>query len=88
MKKFDEAYEKGWFDKVLTTNLTYQIPELLEREYYINVDMSKYVSYIVDTLNHDASVSELLDPSARIKELVAKYSEEPLTNEEMAALDG
>lgn len=87
MKKFDDAYEKGWFDKVLTTNLTYQIPELLAREYYISVDMSKYVSYIVDTLNHDASVSDLLDPSARIKNLIQKYGEEPLTNEEMSSLE-
>ena len=64
------------FDKVLTTNLTYQSPELLSKEYYISVDMSKYVSYIVDTLNHDGSISSLLDPSQKIHTLVAKYEQE------------
>lgn len=90
LDKFDEAYKNGWFDRVLTTNLTYQMPELLEREYYTSVDMSKYISYIVDTLNHDASVSDLLDPSVKIKELIVKYSGQdgPLTNEQMASLDG
>lgn len=75
-EKFDKAYEEGVFDKVLTTNLTYQSPELLSKEYYISVDMSKYVSYIVDTLNHDGSISSLLDPSQKIHTLVAKYEQE------------
>ncbi|MBQ1285317.1 MAG: ribose-phosphate pyrophosphokinase, partial [Lachnospiraceae bacterium] len=73
MSKFDEAYEKGLFTRVLTTNLTYQNPELLSREYYTSVDMSKYISYIIDTLNHDASISDLLDPSSKIKSLVERY---------------
>ncbi|MBQ8326351.1 MAG: ribose-phosphate pyrophosphokinase [Lachnospiraceae bacterium] len=70
---FDKAYEKGMIDKVLTTNLIYQTPELLERPYYINCDMSKYIAYIIDTLNHDTSISDLLNPSEKIHTLVTKY---------------
>ncbi len=73
LKKFDLAYEAGIIDKVLTTNLVYQTPELLERPYYINCDMSKYIAYLIDTLNHDASISDLLNPSERIQTLVAAY---------------
>ena len=57
LKKFDEAYEKGAFDRLLTTNLVYQTEELLQKEYYVNCDMSKYIALIIDTLNHDQSVS-------------------------------
>ena len=71
--KFDEAYEKGIIDRVLTTNLTYQTPELLTKPYYINCDMSKYIALIIDTLNHDASISSLLDPVGRIQRCVDKY---------------
>lgn len=70
---FDQAYAKGIIDKVLTTNLIYQTPELLEREWYINCDMSKYIAYLIDTLNHDASISDLLDPNERIQNIVAQY---------------
>ena len=73
MEKFDKAVEDGIIYKVVTTNLTYQTPELLSRPYYINCDMSKYIAYIIDTLNHDTSISDLLDPYDRIKSLVAKY---------------
>ncbi len=73
LAKFDEAYEKGLIDKVLTTNLTYQTPELLSKEYYINCDMSKYIALIIDTLNHDASISELLNPIGRIQKCVEDY---------------
>ena len=66
-------YEKGYIDRVLTTNLTYQTPELLEKPYYVNCDMSKYISLLIDTLNHDASISELLNPLARIHKLVDEY---------------
>src|SRR5574344_2705529 len=76
MKVFDEAYKEGIFDKVLTTNLIYQMPELLEREYYISCDMSKYIAYIIDTLNHDASISDLLNPADRINKLVTNYMAE------------
>ncbi len=72
--KFDEAYAQGYINGVLTTNLIYQTPELLTKEYYINCDMSKYVSLIIDTLNHDNSMSELLDPIDRIHTLIKKYN--------------
>lgn len=74
LKKFDEAYENGIIDRVLTTNLTYQTPELLEKEYYINCDMSKYIAYLIDTLNHDTSISDLLNPVERIQSVVARYN--------------
>ena len=73
LSKFDVAYKEGLIDKILTTNLIYQTPELLERPYYINCDMSKYIAYIIDTLNHDTSISDLLNPNDRIQKLVTKY---------------
>ncbi|MCI8616009.1 ribose-phosphate pyrophosphokinase [Parablautia intestinalis] len=73
LERFDKAYENGIIDKVLTTNLIYQPRELLEREWYIDCDMSKYIAYIIDTLNHDASISDLLNPNERIQQVVAKY---------------
>ena len=76
LDKFDEAYESGLIDGVLTTNLIYQTPELLSRPYYINCDMSKYIAYIIDTLNHDSSISDLLNPYDRIQKLVSKYKKE------------
>ena len=72
LARFDQAYRDGLIDKVLTTNLIYQTPELLEREWYINCDMSKYVAYLIDTLNHDTSISDLLDPNERIQRTVSK----------------
>ncbi len=73
LKKFEEAYEKGLITKVLTTNLIYQPPELLESEWYATCDMSKYIAYLIDTLNHDTSISDFLDPSERIQTLVNQY---------------
>ncbi len=73
LDKFDQAYAEGTIHRVLTTNLIYQTPELLEREWYINCDMSKYIAYIIDTLNHDSSISDLLNPSERIQQILAKY---------------
>lgn len=73
LKKFEEAYEKGLITKVLTTNLIYQPPELLESEWYAACDMSKYIAYLIDTLNHDTSISDFLDPSERIQTLVNQY---------------
>ena len=73
LEKFDKAVEEGIIYKVVTTNLTYQTPELLSKPYYINCDMSKYIAYIIDTLNHDTSISDLLDPYERIEALVKKY---------------
>ena len=72
-EKFDEYYEKGLIDKVLTTNLIYQPQELLDKPWYINCDMSKYIAYIIDILNHDSSISDLLNPVEKIQSVVAKY---------------
>ena len=74
LARFDKAYEEGLFDKVITTNLIYQTPELLEREYYISADMSKYIALIIDTLNHDFSISEFLDPTDRIHKIIEKHN--------------
>ena len=73
LEKFDQAYEEGILDAVLTTNLIYQTPELLERPYYINCDMSKYIALVIDTLNHDGSISSILNPIERIQNVVNKY---------------
>ncbi len=76
LEKFDEAYEKGEITKVFTTNLVYRIPELFEKEWYCEVDMSKYISLIINTLNHDDTISNLLVPAQRIEKLLAKLNEE------------
>ena len=75
LASFDKAYEEGLIYRVVTTNLIYQTPELLSREYYISCDMSKYIAYIIDTLNHDSSISDLLNPYDRIKNYVKKYND-------------
>lgn len=75
LEKFDQAYKEGLITKVLTTNLIYQTDELLSREYYISVDMSKYIALLIDTLNHDASISDILDPSERIQKILKKYGQ-------------
>lgn len=74
LAKFDEAYEKGIIHGILTTNLIYQTPELLSKPYYINCDMSKYIALIIDTLNHDGSLSDILSPNERIQEVLHKYN--------------
>ena len=73
LDRFDKAYEDGTITRVLTTNLIYQSPELLSKEWYINCDMSKYIAYIIDTLNHDTSISDLLIPNERIQNIVNRY---------------
>ncbi len=73
LETFDKAYKDGLIDKVFTTNLIYQTPELLSREWYVSVDMTKYCAFIIDTLNHDDSMSDLLDPKDRINKLLVKY---------------
>ena len=70
---FDEAYENGIIDKIFTTNLVYRKPEILEKPWYVEVNMAKYVAYIIDTLNHDTTISNLLDPNARIAKLLEKH---------------
>ena len=75
LERFDKAYEEGLFYRMLTTNLVYQTEELLSKEYYINVDMSKYIALLIDTLNHDESISELLNPAERINNILKKYGQ-------------
>ncbi len=77
---FDKAYEQGLIDKVFTTNLVYQPTELREREWYQEVNMCKYVSYIIDTLNHDESISTLLDPVQRIHTLLDAQTKKVAAN--------
>ena len=74
-QKFDEAYDNKIIDKVLTTNLVYQPEELLSKPWYINVDMSKYMALLIDTLNHDSSISDLLNPVERIQKRVNDYNQ-------------
>ena len=74
LSKFDKAYEDGILTGVLTTNLIYQTPELLERPWYINCDVSKYIALMIDTLNHDGSISSILNPTARIQDIVKRYN--------------
>lgn len=73
LEKFDIAYKDGILNGILTTNLIYQTPELLAKPYYINCDMSKYIALIVDTLNHDGSISSLLSPNERIQHVLQSY---------------
>lgn len=73
LEKFDKAYEDGLIDAILTTNLIYQTPELLERPYYISCDMSKYIALMIDTLNHNGSISSILTPNERIQYAVQEY---------------
>lgn len=72
---FDKAYERGDFDKVITTNLNYRIPELLERPYYIEADMSKFVASIIDFMNHDISMTNVLTPTEKIQKILSLYNE-------------
>lgn len=73
---FDRAYEEGIITKVLSTNLTYRTPQLRAAPWYIEADLSKYLSYIIATLNHDRSLSSLLNPWDRIKALLERYRAE------------
>lgn len=73
LEKFDRAYEEGLFDAMVTTNLVYQTPELLRKPYYTSVDMSKYIALLIDTLNHDGSISSLLSPTERINKFLSGH---------------
>ena len=72
---FDKAYEKGDFDKVITTNLNYRIPELLERPYYIEADMSNFVASIIDFMNHDVSMTNVMTSTEKIQTILKLYNE-------------
>ena len=74
LDKFDEYYEKGWIDKVITTNLNYRLPELLTKPYYIEANMSKYLASIIDIINHDVSVEKVRSSNEKIMELMEKVN--------------
>jgi len=81
LEKFDKAFDDGLIDRILTTNLIYQTPELLRKPYYISCDMSKYIAYLIDALNHDTSISDLLNPYDRISDLLESYANGTELNE-------
>ena len=74
LEVIDRAYEEGVIDKIFTTNLIYRNPDLATRDWYCEVDMSKYMSLLIDTLNHDETISKLLDPVNKINSLVEKFN--------------
>lgn len=73
LAKFDEYYEKGYMDRIITTNLTYLPPELYEKPYFIEADMSKFLALIIDSMNHDTPISDVLVPTDKIHDLLAKH---------------
>ena len=73
LASFDKAYADGTIYKVITTNCTYQNPDLFTREWYVSCDVSKYIALLIDNLNHNASISPTLDPHDRIKKRLAEY---------------
>ena len=80
LELYNKAYEEGLIDGVISTNLTYRTPELQAAPWFIEADMSKYISYIIATLNHDRSLSKLLSPSDRIAALKERYEQEQVQN--------
>ena len=76
LDKFDEAYENGTFTKIFTTNLIYGKDDLKSRPWYQSVNMCKYVAYLIDTLNHDATISNLLNPAKRVHKLIDKHAQQ------------
>lgn len=73
LEKFDKAYEEGYIDGVLGTNLTYRTPELLSRPWFHEVDVSKYIAYFIAALNHDVSIGNVIDPHEKIQQLLKNY---------------
>jgi len=78
LESFEKAYREGIIDRVISTNLTYRKPELAQTEWFIEADMSKYISFIIATLNHDRSLSRLLNPYDRIHALIKRYNTEQM----------
>ena len=74
MSRFDDGYEKGYFDAVITTNLTYMNDDVKSRDYLFIADMGKFLATIIDFLNHDASMSTVNMPTDKIHEIVEKYN--------------
>ena len=87
LENIDRAYADGVITKIFTTNLVYRTPELLSREWYGEVNMCKYVAYIIDTLNHDDTISDLLNPVKRIHKLLDKHNKKKRTTQLKFELD-
>ncbi len=75
LDRFDRAYRDGWFDRMFTTNLVYQTPELLQREYYYSVRIDRYIAALIDTLNRGDSIHDLTKPAGRIRRVIDSYLE-------------
>ncbi len=73
LDQFDEFYEKGYIDSVITTNLTYRTPELLSRPWYVEADMSKFLAAIINSLNHGVSIERTLSPTEKLQKLIQSY---------------
>ena len=73
-EKFDDYYEKGYIDRVITTNLTYLPAEAKEKPYFLIADMSKFIALIIDSMNHDISIGKVMDPTEKIHRLLAKHN--------------
>ena len=71
-EKFDEYYEKGYIKRIVTTNLNYRSPELLEKPYYTEADMTKFLATIIDTMNHDTPIGKINNPTEKIRKLLEK----------------
>lgn len=82
LSAFDEAYEKCYFDRIITTNLCYRPPELKNKAYYVEADMSKFIASIIDFMNHDASMANIYTPTDKIHRILDKYN-----NREVSAFD-
>ncbi len=82
LSAFDAAYESCYIDRIVTTNLCYQPPELREKPYYIEADMSKFIASIIDFMNHDASMANIYTPTDKIHQILDKYN-----NREVSGLD-
>ena len=74
MAKFDEYYEKGYIDRIITTNLTYLPPSVLEKPYFTFADMSKFLALIIDSMNHDTTIGKVLVPTDKIHQLLEKHN--------------
>ena len=72
--EFDDYYEKGYIDRVITTNLTYLPAEAKEKPYFLIADMSKFIALIIDSMNHDISIGKVMDPTEKIHRLLAKHN--------------
>ena len=76
LEKFDDFYNKGYFDFVVTTNLNYRTPDLLKRDWYVEADMSKFIAAIINSLNHNVSLERALVPTSRIQNIIREYNRE------------